>query len=60
MTAFELIKIIGKTKTSKSRSRDHKLAFVAEEQGTTEHTEYTEVRDNGGRIDFRVFGVFCG
>ena len=27
---------------------------------TTEHTEYTEARHNGGRIRFRVFGVFCG
>ena len=27
--------------------------------GTTEHTEHTEVRDDGGRIRFGVFGVFC-
>jgi|LakMenE01Jun11ns_1017448.scaffolds.fasta_scaffold8888528_1 PIN domain nuclease of toxin-antitoxin system len=33
---------------------------ITEEQGTTEHTEYTEARHNGGRIYFRVFGVFCG
>jgi len=33
---------------------------IAQEHGTTEHTEHTEARDNGGRIRFRVFGVFCG
>ena len=27
---------------------------------TTEHTEHTEARDNGRRIRFRMFGVFCG
>ncbi len=25
-----------------------------------EHTEHTEARDDGGRIRFRVFGVFRG
>lgn len=29
-------------------------------RGTTEHTEYTEARHNGGGIRFRVFGVFRG
>jgi hypothetical protein len=33
---------------------------IAQEHGTTEHTEHTEARDNGRRIRFRVFGVFCG
>jgi hypothetical protein len=33
---------------------------IAQRHGTTEHTEHTEARDNGGRIRFRVFGVFCG
>ena len=30
------------------------------QNGTTEHTETTEARDNRPRIRFRVFGVFCG
>jgi hypothetical protein len=33
---------------------------IAQEHGTTEHTEHTEARDNGRRIRFRVFGLFCG
>ena len=40
--------------------RPHLFALVAESQGTTEHTETTEAWHHGGRIRFRVFGVFCG
>jgi hypothetical protein len=34
---------------------DHVFALVTENQGTTEHAQYTEAWHNGGRVRFRVF-----
>ena len=42
------------------RCGGHLLSLVVENRGTTEHTEYTEIRHNRTRILFRVFGVFRG
>ena len=40
--------------------RLHLFALVAEDQGTTEHTEHTETNPPIGMPSFRGFGVFRG